>query len=40
MQEMARLGTIRASEVTDLVRFVEDPQTLAEVLARDMRLVR
>ncbi|CAN7636411.1 LOG family protein [Pseudorhodoferax sp. LjRoot39] len=40
VQEMARLGTIRAGEVTDLVRFVEDPQTLPEALARDMRLTR
>ena len=36
VQAMAQLGTIRASEVTDHVVFVEDPQQLVELLARRM----
>ncbi|WP_326541929.1 LOG family protein [Pseudorhodoferax sp.] len=40
VQEMARLGTIRSAEVTDLIRFAEDPQTLVEALARDLKLAR
>ncbi len=35
---MAQMGTIRASEITDHVVYVEDPQQLVELLARRMQL--
>ena len=38
VQAMAQLGTIRASEVSDHVVYVEDPQQLLELLARRMQL--
>jgi predicted Rossmann-fold nucleotide-binding protein len=38
LQEMTRLGTVRAGEVTDLIQFVEDPQQLVELLATRLRM--
>lgn len=38
VQDMVRLRTVRPGEVTDLIRFVEDPEQLPELLARDLRL--
>lgn len=38
VRDMVRLRTVRTGEVTDLIRFVEDPEQLPELLARDLKL--
>lgn len=38
LQEMARLGTIRAAEVSTLIEFVEDPAQLSELLAKRLQM--
>lgn len=38
LQDMVRLGTIRANEVSPLITFVEDPEQLVELLATRLNL--
>ncbi|KQP22923.1 LOG family protein [Pseudorhodoferax sp. Leaf267] len=38
IDEMTRLGTIRAGEVTNLIQFVEDPEQLIDLLATHFQL--